>query len=136
MNNIVNAPELEWLKANSVNGTPEGVDTIDKEYKRTWCSITLLNYVLEGNYEAFSKCQKIGRITLKSFNELREYVKSVLQTYEDEDAMRAFLVINDLGKVGDFVKKIEETIGFESVDHDMIMYEGLRMYPEFSPTFD
>ncbi len=136
MNNIVNAPELEWLKANSVNGTPEGVDTIDKEYKRTWCSITLLNYVLEGNYEAFSKCQKIGRITLKSFNELREYVKSALQTYEDEDAMRAFLVINDLGKVGDFVKKIEETIGFESVDHDMIMYEGLRMYPEFSPTFD
>ena len=135
MNNIVNAPELEWLKANSVNGTPEGVDTIDKEYKRTWCSITLLNYVLEGNYEAFSKCQKAGRITLESFNELREYVKSALQTPEDEDAMRAFLVINDLGKVGDFVKKIQETIGFESVDHDMIMYEGLRMHPEFSPTF-
>ena len=136
MNNIVNAPELEWLKANSVNGTPEGVDTIDKEYKRTWCSITLLNYVLEGNYEAFSKCQKAGRITLESFNELREYVKSALQTPEDEDAMRAFLVINDLGKVGDFVKKIQETIGFESVDHDMIMYEGLRMHPEFSPTFN
>lgn len=136
MNNIVNAPELEWLKANSVNGTPEGVDTIDKEYKRTWCSITLLNYVLEGNYEAFSKCQKAGRITLESFNELREYVKSALQTPEDEDAMRAFLVINDLGKVGDFVKKIQETIGFESIDHDMIMYEGLRMHPEFSPTFN
>lgn len=135
MNNIVKAPELEWLKANSVNGTPEGVDTIDKEFKRTWCSITLLNYVLEGNYEAFSKCQKAGRITLESFNELREYVKSALRTPEDEDAMRAFLVINDLGKVGDFVKKIQETMGFESVDHDMILYEGLRMHPEFSPTF-
>lgn len=136
MNNIVRAPELEWLKTNSVNGTPWGVDTIHKEYKRTLCSIYLLNYVLEGNYEAFSKCQKAGRITLKSFNEIRGYVKSVLQTQEDEEAMRTFLVINDLGKVGDFVKKIQETTGFESVDHDMIMYEGLKMHPEYSPTFN
>ena len=52
--NISKAPELEWLKANSVNGTPEGADTVDKEYKRTWCSIELFNAVLENNYEAFS----------------------------------------------------------------------------------
>ena len=66
---------------------------------------------------------------------MREYVKSALRTPEYEYAMRAFLVINDLGKVGDFVKKIQETMGFESVDHDTILYEGLRMHPEFSPTF-
>ena len=84
MNTIEQAPELGWLKANSVNATPEGVNTNNIEYKRTLCSIKLLNYVLEGNYEAFSKCQKTGRITLESFNELREYVKSALQTPEDD----------------------------------------------------
>ena len=45
--NIRNAPELEWLKVESVNGTPEGSDTVNKEYKRTLCSIELLNFVLK-----------------------------------------------------------------------------------------
>ena len=135
MDNIVNAPELEWLKANSVHSTPEGVNTTNKEYLRTWCSINLLNYVLEGNYKVFSSCQKEGRITLKSFNEMREWVKNSLRTPELEDAMRAFLVINDLGKIGDFVEKVKEATGFESIDHDSILYEGLKAHPEFSPTF-
>lgn len=134
--NISKAPELEWLKANSVNGTPEGADSVDKEYKRTWCSIELFNAVLEGNYDSFSACQpERTRITRESFTEIRTYVKSVLKTTDDEDAMRAFLVINDLGKVGDFVKKIADSLGFESVDHDKILYEGLKAHPEFSPTF-
>lgn len=133
---ICKAPELEWLKANSVNGTPEGVDTVDKEYKRTWCSIELFNAVLEGNYETFSACQPENtRITRESFSEICTYVKSVLKTADDENAMRAFLVINDLGKVGDFVEKIADSLGFESVDHDKILYEGLKAHPEFSPTF-
>lgn len=136
MNDISNAPELEWLKANSIYGTPEGDDTVDKEYKRTWCSIELFNAVLEGNYEAFSACQPENtRITRESFTEIRAYVKSVLKTTDDEDAMRAFLVINDLGKVGNFVEKIADSLGFESVDHDRILYEGLKVHPEFSPTF-
>ena len=134
--NISNAPELEWLKANSVNGTPEGADTVDKEYKRTLCSIELFNAVLENNYEAFSACQpEKTRITRDSFSEIRTYVKSVLKTTDDENAMRAFLVINDLGKVGDFVEKIADSLGFKSVDHDKILYEGLKAHPEFSPTF-
>lgn len=134
--NISKAPELEWLKANSVNGTPEGVDTVGKEYKRTWCSIELFNAVLEDNYEAFSACQpETTRITRESFSEIRTYVKSALKTADDENAMRAFLVINDLGKVGDFVEKIADSFGFKSVDHDKILYEGLKAHPEFSPTF-
>lgn len=133
---IFKAPELDWLKANSVNGTPEGIDSVDKEYKRTWCSIELFDDVLEGDYNAFSACQpEKSRITVESFNEIRKYVKSVLKTDDDENAMRAFLVINDLGKVGDFVKKIADNLGFESVDHDKILYEGLKAHPEFSPTF-
>ena len=128
MDNIVNAPELEWLKANSVHSTPEGVNTTNKEYLRTWCSINLLKYVLEGNYKAFSSCQKEGRITLKSFNEMINWVKNSLRTPELEDAMRAFLVINDLGKIGDFVEKVKEATGFESIDHDSILYEGLKAH--------
>lgn len=133
---ISKVPELDWLKANSVNGTPEGIDSVDKEYKRTWCSIELFNDVLEGDYNAFSACQpEESRITVESFNEICKYVKSVLKTDDDENAMRAFLVINDLGKVDDFVKKIADNLGFESVDHDKILYEGLKAHPEFSPTF-
>ena len=134
--NIVNAPELNWLKANSVNGTPEGVDTVDKEFKRTWCSIELFNAVVNNNYEAFSACQpEVSRITRESFEEIRSYVNSVLTTDDDKNAMRAFLLINDLGKVGDFVEKIANNLGFKSVDHDKILFEGLKAQPELSPTF-
>lgn len=134
--NIVNAPELNWLKANSINGTPEGVDVVDKEFKRTWCSIELFNAVVNGDYEAFSGCQpEASRITRESFEEICLYVNSVLTTEDDKNAMRAFLIINDLGKVNDFVEKIATNLGFKSVDHDKILYEGLKAHPELSPTF-
>lgn len=134
--NIANAPELDWLKANSINGTPEGVDTVDKEFKRTWCSIELFNAVVNNNYEAFSTCQpESSRISRESFGEICSYVNSVLTTDDDKNAMRAFLVINDLGKVSDFVQKIADTLNFNSVDHDKILFEGLKSQPELSPTF-
>ena len=134
--NIRNAPELEWLKADLVNGTPEGSDTVNKEYKRTLCSIELLNFVLEENYVAFSNCQpETTRISKEVFFEICEYVKSVLKTGEDEEAMRVFLVINELGKVKDYVKKVAESMNIKSVDHDLILYEGLKEHPEFSPSF-
>lgn len=134
--NIAAAPELNWLKANSVNGTPEGVETVDKEFKRTWCSIELFNSVINNDYNAFSACQpEAFRITRKSFEEIRSYVNSILTTDNDKNAMRAFMVINDLGKVGDFVQKIATSLGFESVDHDKILFEGLKARPELSPTF-
>ena len=134
---ISEAPELNWLKTNSLsNATPEGEATSGKEYKRTRCSLELFDHVLFGNYDAFSACQPENvRITLESFNQIKTYVNSVLKTPDDEYAMRAFLVINDLGKVDDFVEKIAEKIGVLSVDHDKILYEGLKAYPELSPTF-
>ncbi len=137
MNSIVsNAPELGWLKGGSINGTPEGVDSVDKEYKRTICSIELLDDVLKGDYEAFTACQpEATRLTEESFDSLCDFVTGSLGTEEAEDAMRAFLIINDLGKVEDFVEKIKTTLGFESVDHDKILYQGLRANPELSPTF-
>ena len=134
---ISNAPELDWLKADSINGTPEGADVIGKEYKRTWCSIKLLNAVLNCDYEAFSGCQpESSRIFRSSFYDLCDWVNTILYNEESRYAMRAYLVINDLGKVRDFVKKVSESLGFESVDHDKILYEGLKAHPEFSPTFN
>lgn len=134
---ISNAPELEWLKAKSINGTPEGADIDDKEFRRTWCSIELLEAVLNGDYAAFSDCQpEEVRITRKSFSEICSYVNSALKTVDDRIAMMAYLVINDLGKVEDFVAKINDTMNFESADHDKVLFEGLRAHPEFSPTFN
>lgn len=133
---LCDAPELKWLRGGSIHATPEGNDCEDKEFKRTWCSVELLNYVLEDNYDAFCECQPDDvRITKESFAEIRKFVKSVLKNADDEEAMEVYLVINDLGKVGDFVQKIKDEMGIESVDHDVILYEGLNCHPEFSPTF-
>ena len=128
-----NADELKWLKEGSVNATPEGKSTNDMEYWRTMCSIILLEYVLKNDYLAFVAVQPMDlRLSENSFKEIREFVTSVLRTPEDVEAMKAYLIINDLGKVKDFVEKIKE---IESVNHDRILYEGLKNHSELSPTF-
>lgn len=135
-NQLDQAPELQWLKSSSIHATPEGIDVEGKEYLRTICSIRLLDYVLKNDYLAFVAAQQMDyKLTEDSFDEIRVFVESTLRTKDDIDAMKAFLIINDLGKVGDFVDKIKETMGFESVNHDVILYEGLKEHPEFSPTF-
>lgn len=132
---IMNAPELEMLKGN-VKGTPEGEKSIGMEFKRTKLSIDLLNWVLTGDYEAFTACQNPKvRLTRNSFIELQEYVKRVLETEDDIYAMQAYLVINDLGKVVKYVDQIEKEFNLQSVDHDELLYEGLKRKPELSETF-
>lgn len=133
---LCETPELLWLKGGSINATPEGIDTELKEYKRTMCSIRLLDYVLKNDYKAFSVAQQMeARITEDSFAEIRKFVTSVLRTSDDIEAMKKYLIINDLGKVEDFVQKVKDIVGFESVNHDEILYEGLNSHPELSPTF-
>ena len=135
-NQLDPAPELDWLKSSSIHATPEGIDTDGKEYLRTMCSIRLLDYVLKNDYLAFVAAQQMDyRLSEDSFAEIRVFVESTLRTKDDIDAMKAFLIINDLGKVGDFVEKVKDTMGFESVNHDTILYEGLKNHPELSPTF-
>ena len=132
------AKELSWLKGEygEVHATPSGPNSKDKEYQRTICSVMLLWYVLANMYEKFCECQPEGtRISRNSFNRIRKYVKSVLKTEDDENAMAIFLVINDIGKVEGFVKDVAEKLGFKDVDHDIVMYEGLRNYPELSSSF-
>lgn len=135
MNTIMNAPELEWLKGN-VNGTPEGESCSEMEFKRTKLSLDLLKMVLEGNYEDFTKCQSDEvKLSRKSFAEIQQYTRSTLKNDADIYAMQAYLVINDLGKIVSFVKKIETELNLQSVDHDELLYEGLKQMPELSPTF-
>ena len=135
MKTIMNAPELEWLKGN-VNGTPEGESVSEMEFKRTKLSVDLLNWVLEGNYENFTACQSDDiKLSHKSFAEIQQYTRSTLKTNADIYAMQAYLVINDLGKNISFVKQIENELHLQSVDHDELLYEGLKQMPELSPTF-
>lgn len=135
MKTIMNAPELEWLKGN-VNGTPEGESVSEMEFKRTKLSVDLLNWVLEGNYESFTACQADDvKLSHKSFAEIQQYTRSTLKTNADIYAMQAYLVINDLGKIISFVNQIENELHLQSVDHDELLYEGLKQMPELSPTF-
>ncbi len=135
MNTIMNAPELEWLKGN-VNGTPEGKSVSEMEFKRTKLSLDLLKWVLEGNYEAFTDCQADDtKLSRNSFSEIQKYTRSTLKTDADIYAMQAYLVINDLGKIVSFVHQIESKLHLQSVDHDELLYEGLKEMPELSPTF-
>ena len=68
-NQLEKAPELQWLKSGSIHATPEGIDTEDKEYKRTMCSIRLLDYVLKNDYLAFVAAQPMNqRLSEDSLN--------------------------------------------------------------------
>lgn len=135
MNTIMNTPELEWLKGN-VNGTPDGKSVAEMEFKRTKLSLDLLQWVFDGNYEKFTECQS-GNVKLsrESFGEIQQYTCSTLKTDADKYAMEAYLIINDLGKIVSFVEQIETKLHIQSVDHDELLYEGLKRMPELSPTF-
>lgn len=135
MNTIMNAPELEWLKGN-VNGTPDGKSVAEMEFKRTKLSLDLLQWVFDGNYEKFTECQ-LGnsKLSRESFYEIQQYTCSTLKTDADKYAMEAYLIINDLGKIVSFVEQIENKLHIQSVDHDELLYEGLKRMPELSPTF-
>ncbi len=126
MNTIMNAPELEWLKGN-VNGTPEGESASEMEFKRTKLSLDLLKMVLERNYEDFTACQKDDvKLSRESFAEIQQYTRSTLKNNADIYAMQAYLIINDLGKIVSFVKQVEAKLHLQSVDHDELLYEGLK----------
>lgn len=129
------APELKLLEGN-VKGTPEGEKTAGMEAKRTRLSMNLLKWVLAGKYAEFTACQNDAvKLRPESFAEIQQYTRKMIKTDDDIHAMMAYLVINDLGKVVPFIDKIEEELNLQSVDHDELLYEGLRQKPELSETF-
>lgn len=146
---IINAMEAPEMKLFDTSET-FGPRSAKEEKARTCCSIGCLNSVLYACdallrrddadlhlcYQLFYGKQNEGtRLTLESFKEICKYVNSVLKTEEDWKAMAIFLVINDLGKLVNFVKKVETSIGYESADHDKVLHTGLKAHPEFSPSF-
>ena len=142
-------PELSWLTG-SVNATPEGNNTNKSssisetlfgekhiEFDRTIVGIECLKSVLNDNYEAFTKCQKDAvRLSKEEFKKLRDFTTGVLQTAQDVDAMIAYTVINDLGKIKSFTKHVEEITGIKTNDHDEALLIGLKTMPEEIPSFN
>lgn len=136
MRNIYEAPELELLKGD-VNATPEGKMMAEKEYKRTKLSLDLLDWVVNNDYEKFTACQKEGeKLSKGSFEKLRNFTLFGFYTDESLYALQVYLVINDLGKIKSFVEKIKNDYGITSVDHDEILYEGLKRNPTLSESFN
>lgn len=136
MRNIYEAPELELLKGD-VNATPEGKMVAEKEYKRTKLSLDLLGWVVNNNYDKFTACQNEGeKLSPESFEKLRNFTMFGLYTDEALYALQVYLVINDLGKIQSFVEKIKNDYGIDSVDHDEILYEGLKRNPALSESFN
>ena len=136
MRNIYEAPELELLKG-EVNATPEGKMMAEKEYKRTKLSLDLLGWVVNNDYEKFTACQKEEeKLSKISFEKLRDFTLFGLYTDDMLYALQVYLVINDLGKIQAFVEKIKNDYGITSVDHDEILYEGLKRNPTLSESFN
>jgi len=133
-------PELKMLMGDVVV-TPDAVATGDvkfAEYNRTILSIKLFTWALEGggkNYGKFTECQKGGKLSRKSFDEIHSYTIAVIKNDADHNAMITYLIINDLGKVKSFVNKTNVKLGLNKVDHDEILYLGLSRFPELSSTF-
>lgn len=106
------------------------------EFDRTLVGIESLKWVLNGDYDKFTGCQKDSvKLTPENFDHLRTYTQNVLQTPEDIDAMIGYTVINDLGKIKSVVSNIQEKTGIKSVDHDDVLLYALKHTPEEVPTF-
>lgn len=142
-------PELLWLTGN-VNATPEGNSPIKSnsiseklfgekhiEFDRTIVGINCLKYVLNNDYENFTKCQKNSvKLKPEEFAQLRKFTTEVLKTSQDIDVMIAYTVINDLGKIKSFVEEIEQKTQTKTNDHDEALLLALKVMPEQIPSFN
>ena len=144
-------PEMGWLTG-KIEATPEAsvsdqdegtigkhiYPDLDKkdliEFDRTAVGILTLQWVINGDYESFTACQKGPiKLTPESFVKLRQYTESVLQNSEDIEAMETFMVINDLGKVRRVIDGIDEKSGINDVDHDKMLLTGVEQHSYNSP---
>ena len=131
-------PELKYLVWKDVNATPDslfGKGSEDKELKRTIAWIISFYKNFRGDWH----------------KELTKFTREIITWPGDYQAMEVSLVINDLTKsqkVVDIIKenlkkidkKVLEKNGFsqddiETEDHDKLLYIGLKLFPEISPSF-
>ncbi len=106
------------------------------EVDRTAVGFLAIKWLLANDYEAFTKNQPPPvKLSKESFAELRAYVKSVLKTPQDLDAMIVMLLTNDLGKVKRYHDITEKAVGRAIVDHDQVLFAGFTEAVELSPNF-
>lgn len=145
-------PELAWLTGD-VSASPEanssqagssfGQQLFPKipkekltEFDRTAVGILVLKWVFENNYTRFVECQPPHKkLTLSNFKHLRNFALRVLPNAEAAHAMVCFMVINDLTKIHTIVDQLHKELALEEVDHDVLLYEALRLQPDLSPSY-
>mmetsp|Transcript_24901 Transcript_24901/g.34862 ORF Transcript_24901/g.34862 Transcript_24901/m.34862 type:complete len:503 (+) Transcript_24901:94-1602(+) len=140
--------EITWL-SQKTHVTPEGIvgkqtNKISEqmfgeahiEFDKTIVSIFCLFWVHENDRASFVECQRDPfRLTEKSFADLRNYVFRVCPTSPDVEALVVFTVLNDLGKVEKVVEYVAARTGIEEVDHDKILWMGLKTLPKIFPSY-
>lgn len=109
-----------------------------REFNRTAVGLLTMEWVLDGDYEAFTACQqgRPDKFSHESFDALKAYTDGILVDDDAKEAMRVSLVINDLGKVDSVIERIAEATGTQEVDHDKILLEALERFPGIAPSFD
>ncbi|MBQ8847410.1 MAG: dual specificity protein phosphatase family protein [Candidatus Gastranaerophilales bacterium] len=141
-------PELYWLTGD-VNATPEwqinsDLNSISEklfgskhvEFDRTIVGIECLKHVLNGDYDKFTECQKESvKMTRENFDKLKDFTTGVIKTPQDADAILAFTMINDLGKIKEFVQNIESLMKRPVKDHDEALLMALKTIPDEIPSF-
>lgn len=105
------------------------------EYDRTAVGLLAVKWVISNNYEQFVANQAPAKkLKPESFKELREATLALIKKNRLE-ALVTSLACNDLGKVKSFVNEIEARSVNKEIDHDNILLEALRKYPELVPSF-
>ncbi|OJJ32638.1 hypothetical protein ASPWEDRAFT_588401 [Aspergillus wentii DTO 134E9] len=77
------------------------------EVNRTLVNMLALKWVLAGDYNAFTACQKEqGKLSEQSFREMKEYFNRRLPTNEDIYYLLAAIVVDDIGKDPGLAKEL------------------------------
>lgn len=99
------------------------------EVNRTFVGILALRWTINNDYEQFTRSQPDGiRLTKESFQWLRNYFCSNLNSSADLFSLILSMVVNDLGKdpalVNDYLEKTK--LALHGANHDVILLEAAR----------
>lgn len=146
-------PEMEWLIGADRLATPDFVaDTSGRsvgaqlfphtseeslsEFNRTALSLLAVEWVLSGDYEAFTACQAdADRLSRESFGDLKAYTQSILVDDNAKEALRVSLIIKDLSKNENIIERLAAETGLQEISHDAILVEALKRFPDVTPSF-
>ncbi len=85
-----------------------------------------LNHDFEEGYKAFTEGQP-KKITPEQFTTLRTMLSEFREKTNNSDVLEAMIVINDIGKAESVQKKVAAWTKNDSVDHDQVLSDLLRL---------